>query len=74
MYHQFCTRSSVDGHFGCFHALAFVYTAAVTSEQWGARIIMVFSHICPGVGLLADSFLVKPMQLIRQEARLDDYD
>ena len=29
MYHIFCVHSSVDGHLGCFHALAIVNSAAM---------------------------------------------
>ena len=31
MYHMFLTHLSVDGHLGCFHVLAIVYTAAVNT-------------------------------------------
>ena len=31
MYHNFFIHSSVDGHLGCFHALAIVNSAAVNN-------------------------------------------
>ena len=65
MHHNFFICSSVDGHLGHFHIVALVDTASMNSEHWGACTVKIFSHICPGVGFLADSFLVKPMLLIR---------
>ena len=61
MYQIFFIRSSVDGHLGCFHVLAIVYSAAVNT---GIRVCfrLWFSQdICPVVGLLdhiVDLFLV----------------
>ena len=31
MYYNFFTHSSVDGHLGCFHALAIINSAAVNN-------------------------------------------
>ena len=43
---------TVNGHLGCFHVLAVVYSAVVNTEVHLSLWIMFFLHICPGVELL----------------------
>ena len=49
LYYIFFIHSSVDGHFGYFHVLAILNTAAMNIGVHVSFRIMV---ICPGVGLL----------------------
>ena len=54
MYHIFYSRSSADGHLGCFCVLTIVNTAAITL---GCMFLFKlefssFLDICPGMGLL----------------------
>ena len=46
MYHIFFIRSSVVGHFGCFHVLAIVNSAAVNIGVHVSFRSMVFSGVC----------------------------
>ena len=52
MHYIFFIRSSVDGRVGFFHALAIVNSAAMTVGVHVSFRILVFSGICPVVGLL----------------------
>ena len=45
-------RSSVDGRLGCFRVLAVVNGAAVSAEVCVSVWIVVFSGMCPVLGLL----------------------
>ena len=48
----FFIHSSVDGHLGCFHALAIVNSAAVNIEVSVSFWSLFFPDICPGMILL----------------------
>ena len=52
MHYIFFIRSSVDGHVGFFRALAIVNSATMTVGVHVSFRIVVFSGICPVVGLL----------------------
>ena len=52
MYHNIFIHSSVDGHLGCFHALAIVNSAAVNTGVHVSFSILVSSGYKLGVGLL----------------------
>ena len=45
-------HSSVDRHLGCFHVLAIINGTAMNSGVHVYFGSMVFSTLCPGVGLL----------------------
>ena len=47
MYHNFFIHLSVDGHLGCFHVLAVVYSAAMNIGVHVALWIVVFSGYVP---------------------------
>ena len=51
MYHNFFIHSSVDGHLGCFHVLAIVYSAAMSNGYMGLLELGFSQGICPVVGL-----------------------
>ena len=55
IYHNFFTHSSVDGHLGCFHALAIVNSAAMNNEIHASLSILVSSGYMPRSGI-AGSF------------------
>ena len=50
MYHIFFIHSSVNGHLGCFHAMAIVNSAAMSIEVHVSFCIMVFSGYMPSSG------------------------
>ena len=61
IYHIFFIYSSVDGHFGCFHVLAIVSSAAVNIGVHVSFQLEFSLDICPGVGLqdhMVNLFLV----------------
>ena len=51
MYHVFFIHSSVNGHFGCFHALAIVNRAEMNTVVHDSFWIMVFSGYMPSSGI-----------------------
>ena len=51
MYHIFFIHSSVDGHLGCFHVLAFVNSAEMDIGVHVSFLIMVFSRYMPRSGI-----------------------
>ena len=60
MYNVFFIHSSVDGHLGCFHVLAIVNSAAMSTGVYVSFLIMVFSGYMPrsrADGHMVDLFL-----------------
>ena len=51
MYHNFCIHSSVDGHLGCFHALAIVNRASMNIGVRVSFSILVSSGYMPSSGI-----------------------
>ena len=51
MYHKFLIYSSVDGHLGCFHVLAIVYSAAMNNRIHVSLSILVSSGYMPKSGI-----------------------
>ena len=51
MYHNFLIHSSIDGHLGCFHALAIINSAAVNTGVHLSFSIMVSSGYLPSSGI-----------------------
>ena len=51
MYHNFIIHSSVDGHLGCFHALAMVNSAAKNNGTHVSLSILVSSGYMPRSGI-----------------------
>ena len=51
MYHNFFIYLSVHEHLGCFHVLAFVYSAAMNSGAHVSFRIVVFSEYVPSSGI-----------------------
>ena len=51
MYHVFFIRSSMDGHFSCFHVLAIANSATVNTGMPVSFQIMVFCGYMPMSGI-----------------------
>ena len=63
----FFIHASVSGHIGCFHVLRVENNAAMNIGVHVSFIIVVFSGICPVVGLLGHMvvlFLVSVLHLL----------
>ena len=52
IYHSFFIQSSVNGHLGCFHALAIVNSTSMNNRIHVSLSILVSSGYMPRVGLL----------------------
>ena len=50
-YHNFFIHSSVDGHLGCFHVLAFVNSAAVNTGVHVSFSVFISSGCEPRTGI-----------------------
>ena len=55
MYHSFFIHSSDDGHLGCFHVLAIIYSASVNTGVHVSFSVMVSSGYRP-IGGIAGSY------------------
>ena len=55
MYHNFFIHSSVDGHLGCFHVLAIIYSPAVNIVVHVSLSILV-SSVCMSSSEIAGSY------------------
>ena len=51
MYHIFFIHSSVSGHLGCFHVLAIVNSATMSTVVHVSFRLCFSPDTCPGVGL-----------------------
>ena len=51
MYHGFLIHSSVDGHLGCFHALAIINSAAMNIRVHVSLSFLVSSVYMPSSGI-----------------------
>ena len=51
MYHIFFIHSSVDGHLGCFHVLATVYSAAMNTGVHVSYSVLISSGCMPRSGI-----------------------
>ena len=52
MYHRFLIHSSADGHLGCFHVLAIINSAVMTTAVHVSLSDLFPRCVCPEVGLL----------------------
>ena len=51
MYHSFFIHSSDDGHLGCFHILAIIYSASVNIKVYVPFSVFISSGYMPSTGI-----------------------
>ena len=57
MYHNFLIYSSADGHLGCFHVLAIVNSAAVSTGVHVSFLVLISLGHSSGIAGLYGSFI-----------------
>ena len=73
MYHSFLIHSSVDGHLGCFHVLAIMYSAAVNIGVHVSQSILVSLVCMPSSGIAGSCVDHNKLWKILQEMGIPDH-